>query len=182
MQEAIQTLVDQQAVLKPNDYAFNASALFNVIADHSGHAKMTDTVPFLTYALSGYKDVFSRYYNFFGNMQTEILRMIDFHLFPSYIVTEESAYALLDTPSYDLYTTSFDLWFDTIQSSYSQVDDALSAVYQSHVVSRTIISTGISEITYANGVTLVINYLSDSFNYQTYVLPAHSVTTIGGSL
>jgi hypothetical protein len=108
--------------------------------------------------------------------------MIDFHLFPSFIVTEESAYALLNSPSIAWFTTDIDIWHDEILRQYGVLLDAMSLVVNAQVIDREIPVVGVSIVTYSNGVTLGINYLSTTFDYEGMALAPMQVTVIGGDV
>ena len=178
MQDAVSLLLQDQSVYMPYDFAFNATNLFHVISDHSMHAKMKDTVPFLTLALTGYKSMFGRFHNFFGNTQHELLRMIDFHLYPSFILSKESAYALLNSPSNMWYTTDMDIWQDEMIRQYNYLSSVYSLVSGETIVSRTVPEIGISLVTYSNGITLGINYLDVEVVYSGIRLNPLDVTVM----
>jgi len=180
MKDAVRDVVSSSGTFMPYDYSFTSTYLFNVIADHSMYQSMKDTVPFLTYALAGYKDVFGRYHNFFGNTTNELLRMIDFRMMPSFIVTKESAYQLLQSPSSRWYTTSMSIWEDEIIRQYTLVSDALSQVASAQVIRRIIPMVGLSLVTYSNDITLGINYLDNAVTYMGITYEPMQVKVIGG--
>jgi len=178
MQHAVSVLLQDQSVYMPYDFAFNATNLFHVISDHSMHAKMKDTIPFITLALTGYKSTFGRFHNFFGNIQHELLRMIDFHLYPSFILSKESAYALLNSPSNMWYTTDMDIWQDEMIRQYNYMSSVYSLVSGETIVSRNVPEIGISLVTYSNGITLGINYLDVEVVYSGIRLNPLDVTVM----
>ena len=161
-----QDLTVSNGVFQPYDFAFGAQAIFDLPLTHSLHAKMTDTVPFLTYALAGYQDVFGSYHNYFGNTSHTLLKMIDFHVFPSFQVTQESPYLLLDSPNQTWISTRFDVWEDEIHRQSNVIFDVLSHVYGDTVESRFIPDVGISVITYQSGQQVLVNYTHETYVYD----------------
>lgn len=162
--EAIKTyqgmldLFDQAAVYEPFDYLFGADHHFAFVMYSSQQAKFSDTVPFLSYVLAGQKPLFSRPANFFSNTQNELLRLIDYNLYPAYYLTDFSAYLLLDSGSADIYTSQYAVWAPEIKRQHAYVNDALMHVIGAHVVKREVVAPGVNLITYSNGVIIGINY------------------------
>jgi hypothetical protein len=156
-------LFPKSAVFQPHDYMFFADHLFNFVMYNAQQAKFSDTVPFMSYVLAGYKPMFARYGNFFSNTQNELLRMIDYHLYPSFYLTHASAYLLLDTGSKDIYTSKYDIWANEVKRQYHYVNDALKHVIGAHIVSREVLSAGVNKVTYSNGVIIYINYSANDF-------------------
>ena len=65
----------------------------------------TDTVPFLQIVLSGSMEVYATYANFSFYTETDILRMIDYNVYPSFILTHDPSYELISTNSSNFYST-----------------------------------------------------------------------------
>ena len=122
-----------------------------------------DLIPLVQIVLHGSMDMFSSDLNFNSLGKEQILSLVDFGVSPSFILTEQSSSMLKDTDSSYLYTTEFDLWKDTIASTYSYVNDALKYVDSEYIVSRTVIDSGIVKVTYSNDVDIYINYTSDEY-------------------
>lgn len=160
------TLVSNQTVYQGYDFAFGGDALFQMPLTHSQHAKMTDTVPFITYALAGYQDVFGPYHNYFGNTSNMLLKMIDFHVSPSFQITQESPYRLLNSPNKTWFSTRFSVWESEIHRQKHVIYDVLSEVQGETVISRLIPETGISIVTYSSGNQIIINYTNENYTYE----------------
>ena len=161
-----ETLVSNQAVYQGYDFAFGSDALFQMPLTHSQHAKMTDTVPFITYVLAGYQDVFGPYHNYFGNTSNMLLKMIDFHVYPSFQVTQESPYRLLNSPNQTWFSTRFSIWESEIHRQKQIIHDVLSEVHGETILNRLIPEVGISIVTYASGNQIIINYTNEDYMYE----------------
>ncbi|MCF7932721.1 MAG: hypothetical protein K9K93_06090 [Acholeplasmataceae bacterium] len=164
-------LFDDSAVFDPMGYMLAANRFFDVVLYASQRAAYSDTVPFMSYVLKGLRPMYGRYGNFFANTQNELLRLIDYGIYPSFVVTETSAYGFLDTSSQAIYTSEFSIWKDEIERQYAYVRDALSAVVGERVVQRTVPTSGVVLVTYSNNVTIGINY-SDTAYIGLITIPA----------
>lgn len=166
MLDLTKTLVSHQTVYQGYDFAFGSDALFQMPLTHSQHAKMTDTVPFITYVLAGYQDVFGPYHNYFGNTSNMLLKMIDFHVSPSFQVTQESPYRLLNSPNQTWFSTRFSIWESEIHRQKNVIYDVLRDVQGETIIKRLIPEIGISIVTYSSGNKIIINYTNEDYTYE----------------
>jgi hypothetical protein len=153
------------SVYQPFSHLWDAQSLFDLPMYSSQQARFTDTVPLIPLMIQGYRHGFGRAGNFFSNTRNELLRLIDYGLYPSFFLTEASAYQLLDTPSEHIFTSRYADWAPAIQAQYQFVAGALNAVYGETVVSRTILALGVVQLTYTSGKTIYINYTGAPFTY-----------------
>jgi hypothetical protein len=130
----------------------------------------TDTVPFLQIVLQGQMEMYAPYSNFSFYSTGDVLRMIDYNVYPSFVLTEEPAYLLTDTLSRNYYSTEYELYKDLIQDIYENVNDALSNVINADWVSREVVEPGVVVNTYSNGVEIVINYSDLPVEYEGDIL------------
>lgn len=142
---------------------------------HSQYIFETDAVPFLQIVLNGTMEVYAPYANFSFYTQSDILKMIDYNLYPSFILSKEPSYKLADTVSSDLYSTEYQLYKEKITNIYSQINEVLNQVAGYTWTNRTVVSNGVIANTYKlNNETkeVVINYTSDEVSYQGSQVPA----------
>jgi len=159
-------LVSNQTVYQGYDFAFGSDALFQMPLTHSQHAKMTDTVPFITYVLTGYQHVFGSYHNYFGNTSNMLLKMIDYHVFPSFQVTQESPYRLLNSPNQTWFSTRFSIWKEEIHRQHHVIFNVLNHVQGETITHRLIPEIGISIVTYSSGNQIIINYTNEDYTFE----------------
>lgn len=164
--------ISQQAIYKPFSYFFNAEALFDLPMYSSQQGRFSDTVPLLATIIRNRVHGFGRAGNFFSNTQNELLRLIDYNLYPSFYVTHESAYELIDTESNHVFTSRFADWSDEIIRQYDYVSGALNQVYGAELLDRTVIAPGVVHLQYDNATSLFINYSGSDYNYFGVVIPA----------
>lgn len=120
----------------------------------------SDSVPFTAYVLSGVLNKYSPFQNFTSSSRIELLKMVDYGVFPSYILTFETAYLFQDTELKQIYSSSYQTWKTKIISDYSFVKSALENVIDAHVTKREYKSSGVYKITYSNDVIIYVNYTS----------------------
>jgi hypothetical protein len=141
----------------------------------------TDAVPFLQMVLNGTMEVYAPYSNFSFYTQTDILRMIDYNLSPSFILSKEPSHLLAATPSADLYSTEFEQYEDLISQVYSQVNGVLSKVQGFTWAGRRVPQNGVIINTYSKGEEhreIIINYTQDDFSYGTTTVAPLSAALI----
>ena len=132
----------------------------------------TDLVPLVPMVIKGYIPSFTPYLNFNALGKERLLQMIDFGVNPSYLLTEQPSSTLRFTYSNRFFTTAYDDFKSDITTVYPYIAGALDFVLGASVVDRTILATGVSLVTYNNGVSIVINYRSSPFTYQQLSIPA----------
>ncbi|PII02151.1 DUF5696 domain-containing protein [Acholeplasma laidlawii] len=132
----------------------------------SQHLVETDTVPFLQLVLNGAMENYATYSNFSFYQQKDVLRMIDYNTFPSFVLTHDPAYKLIATHSSNYYSTEFTLYEEMIKDIYNDVNSALASVMNEVWVGRSVLQPGVIVNTYANGYEVVINYTEDTVIYK----------------
>uniref|UniRef100_UPI0040577003 DUF5696 domain-containing protein n=1 Tax=Acetatifactor sp. TaxID=1872090 RepID=UPI0040577003 len=148
---------------------------------HSQYIFETDAVPFLQIVLNGTMEVYAPYANFSFYTQSDILKMIDYNLYPSFILSHEPSYELADTVSCDLYSTEYSLYEDLITEVYTNINKVLSQVAGYRWANRTVVEDGVIVNTYEKDgevKEVVINYSSDAVSYQGQNIDALSALVI----
>ncbi len=135
----------------------------------------TDTVPFLEMVLHGTMEMYAPYANFSFYTQDSILRMIDYNISPSFILSREPSYKLADTFSANYYSTEYSLYEDLIQQVYGSINEILSQVQGFEWTYRYVPEDGVVINTYEKGSEIryvIINYTENEVTYQgTAVAP-----------
>lgn len=148
----------------PNDYLFEyIERYLDAPYESSKYAFQTDSIPFITILLSGYVDMFMPNINYISNYDLMNLRMVEYNLYPSFVLTSEESFKLRYTNFEYLNSTEYSLWSDLIVSTYSTIDTALSSVYNSVIVWHEYIAPGVALVKYSNGVNIYINYTNQNY-------------------
>lgn len=142
----------------------------------------TDAVPFLQMVLHGTMEMYAPYANFSFNSRDCVLRMIDYNLSPSFILSKEPSWELADTFSANLYSTEYSLYQDMIQDIYKQVNDALGQVQGYDWTFREVPENGVVINTYKKDDEVryvIINYTEKEVNYKGLSVAPQSAAVAG---
>lgn len=150
---------------RPNDYLWEfIDRYIDTPVFTSQFIIESDTVPFLQLVLNDSMELYAPYSNFSFYTQDSILRMIDYNVYPSFILTEESPHLLKDTNSNSYYSTQYNQYEDMILNIYGQVNDALNNVIGAEWMNREVYEPGVIINYYSNDIKIIINYTDESKN------------------
>lgn len=157
---------------RPNDYLWGlARAYYDMPLGDSGYIYTTETVPFLPIVLVGYLPCYGPALNFSPDLNGDILRQIDFGLYPSYFLTHEVTARMLNTRSNWIYTSSYAQWGETVRQTYERMNARLGPVRGQPIIARQRLAEGVFATTYANGRQIVVNYTDRPFALAGLVVP-----------
>ncbi len=166
-QAVMEAYEGKSGFLYPNAYAYPyTDEFFNMPLFNSQLNYYDDLVPLLPIALSGHMDLYSQFMNFNSLGREQVLMLIDFNIYPSYVLSEQESNELSGTDIEYMFSTHFDKWKTSIIDEYHYMNEALQYVRGASIESRDVLETGVVEVTYSNGVTIVINYTSQSITYE----------------
>ena len=131
----------------------------------------TDTVPFLQMVLHNSMEVYAPYSNFSFYTRQDMLRMIDYNVSPSFVVTHSPAHYLALTNSLNFYSTEFSIYKDIIIETYEKVSAILSHVRTLEWLNRQVLQYGVVLNTYSGGVEVIINYTGADFYHNGIAVP-----------
>jgi hypothetical protein len=180
--EALRGMPGKTALYEANSYAWEyLDAYFDFPLYSSQYAAFTDTVPFASIVLRGSVDLFGAYANFYPYARDDLLRLIDFGVYPSFIVTDQPAEKLAKTDLATIYSARYDVLAADIKAYYGFVSQALNAVIGARIIGRKVVATGLVVVSYENGVNLVVNFHHEDRDYLGQPVPAKSyLVTEGG--
>lgn len=175
---------DDTAILnltKPNSYLYKYTDRYLQMDVYTTQFLIeTDTVPFLQILLQNTMEMYAIYANFSFYTTHDVLRMIDFNLYPSFILTQQPSYVLTDTNSSIYYSTEYALYEELIEEIYFSVNGALKEVIGATWINREVLASGLIRNTYSNGVEILINYGDSTEMVGTTQVPASSYVVLGG--
>ncbi|WP_274365952.1 DUF5696 domain-containing protein [Paenibacillus thermotolerans] len=125
-----------------------------------------ETIPLVSLVLSGYADLYSPYMNFSSNDTDSMLRLIEFGIYPAFVLTGDSTYDIKYTASNDVYTSEYKYLKDRMDFYYSSISQALTEVLGSEMVDHRMIEPGVVRVEYSNGKKILINYNSTDMTYE----------------
>lgn len=158
---------------RPNDYLWSlTSAYYDMPLGDNGYIYTSEAVPFLPIVLAGYIPYYGAALNFSPNLQEDILRHVDYGMYPSYFLTYEPTANMLNTRTTWLYTSSYEQWGAQIRQTYARMNALLAPVRGQEVTARQKLREGVFVTTYANGRQIVVNYTEQPLNYHSVIVPA----------
>lgn len=162
-------------LVKPNQYLWAYTDRFlQTPMFSSQYLVQTDTVPFLQMVLNQSMELYSTYVNFSFYNQRDILRMIDYNTYPSFVLTHEPSYQLASTNAADYYSTQYVYYMDMIKAVHEQMNSALASVQNATWMNRTVLAPGIILNTYDNGISILINYTDTAYTYSGITVNAEA--------
>jgi len=139
----------------------------------------TDTVPFLQMVLHGTMQMFSPYVNFSFSTDADILRLIDFNVYPAFLFTYAPSYLLAQTNSAHMFSTEFALHQDLLRHVYHTVNDVLRHTAGANWIDREVLAPGVVVNTYDNGAQVIINYTHSEVTALGLTIPPLSAKVRG---
>lgn len=170
------------ALYSPNDYLWKyADEYFDIPMDSSKFVVETEAVPFMQIVLKGYINYYAPASNFNADKTSRLLKMIDYAALPSFYLTHEDPVKFLDTNTEWIYTSQYSVWKDEILREYEEANKALKPVKNAAIEDRSTLREGVVKNTYSNGVSIIVNYTKESYNYNDVTVPAENFVVIGGT-
>lgn len=106
--------------------------IMNISLDSSRYLRSTAAVPFMGMTLHGYRYLAGSPTNMQGNINYEILKIIENGANPYFTLSYENTQYLKELyPEY--YSVDFDIWFDDLVETYNKLNDALKDVQTSRI-------------------------------------------------
>lgn len=172
--------LDSVYLYRPNKYLLEYTDSYLDIPMYSSqYIYTTDTVPFIQMVLKGYMDYYAPYLNYSSNITEEILRMIEYGSYPSFILTYEPSYKLSDTPSKYIFTSEYESWKDIMLECYHEVDKALKYVMYSKIADREVLEEKVVKVEYENGVSIIVNYSDRDYSYEGHNVASKDYIVMG---
>lgn len=161
------------SLYRPNDYLWDITqAYYDMPLGDNGYIYTSEAVPFLPVVLAGYMPYYGEALNFSPNLQDDLLRHVDFGIYPSYLLTAEPTTNMLNTRSTWIYTSSYEQWGEQIRQSYAWMNALLSPVRGQPIIARQKLAQGVYATTYANGKTILVNYTTSPFSSDKVTIAA----------
>lgn len=180
-QETIDTLDQNVALYAANDYMFSRmDKNFDYSMFSSQYLAFDDTVPFTSIVMAKNIELYSTYVNFFSNARDDLLRMIDYQVYPSFLLTKEASSKLDETALNYIYASKYDDLKEAVNVYYHFVNDALKEVINATLIQREVVQDGVVINTYDNGKQIIINYLNEETIVAGSIVPSKSYLVIGG--
>jgi len=139
--------------------------------DSSGFYIAMEEVPFYPMILSGFVPMYSKPLNLHYSRR-DILELIDYNIYPSFLLTETDAVELFNTNSRYLFSSMMDTWLPNVVTTSKFIVQALINVRGARIVNRVQLAANVYMTTYDNDVSIIINYgKAEYINGEVQVAP-----------
>lgn len=136
------------------------------------------SIPFLQLVIGGYVDMYSPYLNFVSDETVSLLRLVEYGVFPSYILTGGSSYDLKNTNSSNVYISEYDVLSRRINDYYDFINKGLTSSIGSEMIDHTFIGEGVVLVEYDTGLKIIINYNDFAVTVGSTVVSAEGYEVI----
>ena len=148
--------------------------------DTTSYSFLSAEVPFLPMVLSGHIPYYSTWQNFESNTAKALLKLVEYGAYPSWLVTAEDVQPLIYTNSSDVFTAQWNVLLPAIQQTDATLRQLHAAIDGAVMVNHERIDTNVARTTYANGVTVWVNYRRTDYAADGLTIPAMSYLVEGG--
>lgn len=143
----------------------HAKGIFGIDMASSLYPYITDTVPFTSLVYLGSHELFGDTLNTSGDPEGTRLRMVEWGIYPSFVVTHEDTSKLLYSENWWIVSARYEDWRSVILETYRFVNDALSLVTGEELVEHQVIEPGVVRTVYGNGVEIIVNYTERDYTF-----------------
>lgn len=149
-------------------------AIVDMPISDSDYIYTDQSVPFLSIALKGILPMYGDYVNFEANEREYFLKLVETGIYPSFYLTYENPSELIYTNSSNVYTSQYSVYRDQILEYYDELRQISELTKNSMIAGHEITDTGVTIVTYDNGVKLYINYSEAERKADNVTVPALS--------
>ena len=146
--------------------------------ESNSYTFITDSVPFVSLLLSGYSELFSSVINYTDDYQLNALRLIEYNIYPSFMISKEESSLLRYTNFETRYACEYERWKNIIVSYFEIVSKILDSVRGEKMVSHIVLDSGITLTTYSNNKGIVVNYSDNDYVYNGVTINKKSAEVI----
>lgn len=108
--------------------------------------------------------MYATYLNSVSHDQDTLLRLIEFGVYPAFVLTGEPAYKMKGTGASAITVSEYEYLAERITFYYEAMNEALAGVRGSEMIGHQRLAEGVVQVTYANQKTLTINYNETTFD------------------
>ena len=158
-------------------YLASISAVTDIAMKASLFPYVTDTIPFTSLVLRGKAELFASNLNDASGTEEYLLRIIEWGLYPSCLITREYPKTLLYSDTNSILSSRYDVWKEDLLRVYAAANEALGAVEGRAINNHEVLDTGVMKTTYDNGVEVFVNYNQRPWAGDGITLPARGSVT-----
>jgi hypothetical protein len=167
------------SLYSPNDYAFSVMhAYYDMPLGDNGYIYTSQPVPFLPTVLAGYVPYFGTALNFSSNRQDDLLRHIEYGIYPSFFLTYAPTASMLNTWSAWIYTSAYAQWGEDVRQTYQWMNALLAPVRGQQIVAHSQLAADVFATTYANDRQIIVNYTDAPYTHGSVTVGAKNALLV----
>jgi hypothetical protein len=140
-----------------------------------------ESIPFAQMVLHGYINYTSIPVNGGSDISYEILKAAETGSGLSFNMMYSDNVDLYDTSVGNYYSYHYQDWIDTAISAYLKMSTALDPVLNETIMHHTTITDGVYKTTYANGMSVIVNYNYFDYRDEDIVVRSRDYVLVGGN-
>ncbi len=162
------------------EYWAYADAFLDLPLGAGDYSLVTYDVPFLTMALDGLIPVYGETLNFSADPDESLLKMIEYGVKPSYLLTMASSSVLRRTNSENVFTSQWEDLLPEIVSLYETLGALWQKIDGGVMIAHERLADGLVRLTYDNGIAVYVNEGRTDVLSPDGVVPSRGFLCAGG--
>lgn len=146
----------------------------------TSYSFLSAEVPFLPMVLSGHVPYWGSWNNFDSNQRRQMLKLVEYGAFPSFLITAEEVQKLVNTNSSDVFTAQWDVMRDTVLSCDEELRAVHAAIGGRVMTDHTLIGGEGAQVRFGDDVTLIVNYADRPLRVGRTEVPALGYVLLEG--
>ena len=104
--------------------------------------------------------------------------MVEFGIYPSFVLTGGSTYELKETNSSAVYISEYEVLKDRMDIYYNFIDEGLQATMGLEMIDHSLVDEGVVVVEYEGDVLIYLNYNNTEVTVDDVIVPAESYVVI----
>lgn len=146
----------------------------------SSFSYVSQEVPFVSMVLSGHVPVYTTWLNFESNRDQALLKLVEYGVYPSYLLTYEDVQGLNYTNSNEIYSAKWTFLEDTILETEEMLRGVFAHTEGASMIDHEQLMRNFVRVTYDNGVQIYVNYRKSEMTFDGVHVPAESFVIVKG--
>ena len=164
-----------------NDYTLPYADLITDVWTYAKLYNIEDySIPFYEIALHGLKEYTGSSLNISDDYQKSLLYCVETGAGLNYTVMKAEVSELKDSTYTGYYGANYDAWKNNIVTDVKKIESDLGSTADQFIVGHKILSEGVTQTEYENGVKVIVNYSFLDYDSDGIKVGARDYIVIGG--
>ena len=170
-------------VMTNSDYFYNipySDLVTGMTLSNKSFNIVDETIPFYQIALHGIVDYTSEPVNLSQDAEEVFLKSAELGAGLYFTITSEPTSVLQDSKYTEYFATDYSLWKDTIKEKYTRFMNDFNGTYDKNITGHEKLADNVYKTEFDGGLTVVVNYNYNSYDYNGKTIPARDYIVEGG--